>query len=63
MIPTIVGPVKREDLSVTFEITEEENNFIVHCIWKKDGDLVRKDVWVNAKHGIDLISEQGQIGG
>lgn len=63
MIPTAIGPVDREDLVVTFEITEEEHNFIIHCIWKKDDQLVRKDVWVNAKHGLDLGLGQGQIGG
>jgi len=62
-IPTSEGLIERSDLKVLFDIAENETAFNVTCKWMYEDKLVRQDVWVNLKHGLNALAEQGTVGG
>lgn len=61
LVYTTLGLVPHEQLNVQ-DITEWHDNARVTATeWRKDGELVRRDVHVNILRGHDLIGEQASI--
>lgn len=59
-IQTTAGLIDRERLIVSDEITNEENARVTATVWRldsMDGNVVRRDVWVNAYRGLEMTGK------
>jgi hypothetical protein len=61
LIHTIRGLIPAGELQVIDIITTTENSREIATEWRKDGEIVRRDVWVSLLRGLSIGSEQGSI--
>lgn len=54
--------VDRELLEVTDHITWEDNARVIATEWRLNGELVRRDVYVNCLRGLETAAQAGQVG-
>lgn len=61
LVHTAIGMVEQDQLEVN-DITEwHENARVTATEWRKDGEVVRRDVHVNILRGQSLAGEQGAM--
>lgn len=61
LVYTTLGLVPRNELDIT-DVTEWHDNARVTATeWRKDGELVRRDVHVNILRGLAVQGEQGTV--
>lgn len=58
---TTKGRVRRDLLEVTDIVFEEENARVIATEWRLNGELVRRDVYVNVLDGAQMSSEQEEL--
>lgn len=61
LIYTTLGLIPREELEVTDVIDWQDNARVTATEWRKDGEIVRRDVHVNILRGQSAAGEQGAL--
>ena len=54
---TTAGLVERSELTERDIVTESDNARAVATEWYLDGNMVRRDVWVNTLRGVEVKPE------
>ena len=60
-VHTTLGLVPFEDLDVKEVVEMHDNARVIATEWRKDGNLVRRDVIVSILRGQSVAGEQGRI--
>jgi hypothetical protein len=62
MISTMKGLLPESKLVRKVVEQESANEIITMSEWYLDGELVRRDVWLNMKRGLDVSGEASALG-
>lgn len=61
LVYTTHGLVPAGELEVKDIVTSTDNSREIATEWRKNGELVRRDVWVSLLRGVAMGAEQGSI--
>jgi hypothetical protein len=59
MVDTIHGPIPRNELSYTDSVVEDEYAVNTARVWTRNGEVVRRDAWVDLKRGVEAAIHKG----
>lgn len=58
-VTTSEGDIERCELEVTDEVVENDGARAMATVWRHNGKVVRRDVWVNPLRFAPIGAEQG----
>lgn len=61
LIHTTLGLVPLSELEVQDHVTYTDNSREIATEWRKNGELVRRDVWVSLLRGLSMDGQQANL--